>query len=69
MPGPQNWLLCGCSVPSIAQSAIAGATERLLLTARVLAHRFHTTIMRTAHNLQLALDGVPVQDVQFQSRR
>ena len=39
------------------------------LTAEVRAHRFHTTIMRTIHNLQLALESVPIQDVQFQSRR
>ena len=39
------------------------------LTAEVLAHRFHTTIMRTVHNLQLAIDDVPIQDVQSQSKR
>ena len=39
------------------------------LTAEVLAHRFHTTIMRTVHNLQFACHGVPILDVQFQSRR
>jgi hypothetical protein len=35
----------------------------------VCSHRFHTIIKRTVHNLQLAIDDVPVQDVQFQSRR
>jgi len=33
------------------------------LSAEVLAHRFHTTIMRTVHNLQLALGGVPIQAI------
>jgi hypothetical protein len=39
------------------------------LATSLLAHRFHTTIMRTAHNLHLAFHGVPLLDVQFQSRR
>ena len=43
--------------------------SRSTLRAEVLAHRFHTTIMRAVHNLQLSVDDVPIQDVQFQSRR
>jgi hypothetical protein len=39
------------------------------LTAEVLARRFHTTIMRTVHNLNLAVDGIPIQDMQFRCRR
>ena len=38
-------------------------------TAEILAQRFHTTIMRTVHNLHLAIDDVPIQDAQFKSRR
>jgi len=38
------------------------------MNAVLLAHRFHTTIARTAHNLELAIDGVPIQDVQVQFR-
>jgi len=38
------------------------------LTTETLAHRFRTTIMRTIRDLQLAFDGIPVQDVQFESR-
>jgi hypothetical protein len=39
------------------------------LTAEVLPHRFHTTIMRTVHNLRLYVEDVPIQDVQFRSGR
>ena len=39
------------------------------LTSHTVAGRFRTTIVRTIRNLSLALDGVAVQDVQFQSRR
>ena len=39
------------------------------LTAEVLAHPLHITIIRTVHNLHPSFEGVPVQDVQLQSRR
>ena len=39
------------------------------LTTETLAHRFRSTILRAMHNPQLAFGGVPVQDVQFESRR
>ena len=38
------------------------------LAASLLSRRFHTTIMRAAHNLQLVFDGVPVHNVRYQSR-
>ena len=38
-------------------------------SAAVLPDRLLTTIKRTVHNLHLAIDDVPMQCVQFQSRR
>lgn len=38
-------------------------------TTQVLRRQFHTVIMRTIHELALRIQGVPVQDVQFQARR
>ena len=39
------------------------------LTTDILARHFRTTIMRSIRDLQAAFDGIPIQDVQFQSRR
>jgi hypothetical protein len=38
-------------------------------TTEVLRRQFHTVIMRTIHELALRIQGVPVNDVQFQARR
>jgi len=38
-------------------------------TTEVLRRQFHTVIMRTVHELGLRIEGVPIQDVQFQARR
>ena len=78
LAGRRDWLLGGLYLPSPVETypLAFDRTRGILiveapdpLTAEVLAHRFHTTIMRAVHNLHLALDDVPVQDIQFQSRR
>jgi len=38
------------------------------VTTEVLNSRFRTTVMRTVTGLEIAFDGVPVHDVQSQSR-
>ena len=39
------------------------------LNSLSLRRRFHLTIMRTIHQLDLRFRGLPVNDVQLQSRR
>ena len=39
------------------------------LTSLSLHGHLHSTIVRTIHDLHLCFDGIPISDVQFQSRR
>jgi hypothetical protein len=39
------------------------------LAAEILTRRFHTTIKRAVHNLQLAIGDAPIQDMRSQPTR